>query len=524
LRSNKRTHAHIGSAGASPSRSPSRLQPPVSSLALLFALLLTASAFAREPERPPNVLIICADDHAAYVTGCYGNSQVRTPNIDRLAAEGLRFDRAYCNSPVCTASRQSFLTGRYPRTIGVTQLKTALPDSEVTLAETYKLAGWDTAAIGKMHFNSDLAHGFDLRIDTPDYRRWLKEQTRAPLPPGTPVQPPWKPFKDPARIWLNSAALPIDNVEAQTDGMYFADQAAGFLAKKRAKPFLLMVSFYEPHSPYRFPLEYRGRHNPASFTVPQPGPEDDDQIPAIFRDLTTAEKQGVNAAYHTSVEFMDACVGRVLEALRVNELADDTLVIYLGDHGYMLGQHGRFEKHCSYEEAVRVPLIMRWPKRIAAGRSSRAFVELVDLVPTIHELCGYQLTPPLQGKSLLPLIDIKTTKHREFVVVEYAQNDEVMIRDNDWKLIYERGAQQRQDGYATGRPLVPHQFRLYDMRADKAEMHNVVADPANAATVKRLTDALVYRLATTAREPSKVPPLAEPLAVLDYCVQSHDVE
>ncbi|MEX2114854.1 MAG: sulfatase-like hydrolase/transferase [Pirellulales bacterium] len=504
---------------------PTFLQPTAYSLPpLLPLLLLAAGAVAREPERPPNVLIICADDHAAYVAGTYGNELARTPNIDRLAAGGLRFDRAYCNSPVCTASRQSFLTGRYPRTIGVTQLKTPLPDSEVTLAETYKLAGFDTAAIGKMHFNSNLAHGFDLRIDTPEYRRWLAQQTRPPALSGLEVQPPWRPFKDPARVWLNSAALPVDTVAAQADGTYFAEQAAEFLQSPREKPFLLMVSFYEPHSPYRFPREYRGRHDPASFLVPEPGPEDDDQIPAIFRDLTPAEKQGINAAYYTSVAYMDACVGRVLDALAEAELTEDTLVIYLGDHGYMLGQHGRFEKHCSYEEAVRVPLIFRWPKRIAAGRHTRAFVELVDLVPTIHELCGYDLTPPLQGRSLLPLIDAKTTRHRDHVIVEYAQNDEVMIRDNDWKLVYERGAQRRDDGYDTGRPLVANQFRLYDMYSDRGEMHNVAGDPANAATVKRLTDLLAYHLATTAREPAKVPPLDEPLAVLDYCVQSHDVE
>jgi choline-sulfatase len=491
-------------------------------LALLAALATHASA--REPERPPNVLIICADDHAAYVTGAYGNPQVRTPNIDRLAAGGLRFERAYCNAPVCTASRQSFLTGRYPSTIGVTQLRTALPDSEVTLAETYKLAGYDTAAIGKMHFNSKLAHGFDLRIDQPEYRRWLQQQTRPPLPEGMQVQPPWRPFKDPARVWLNSAALPVDTTEAQSDGTYFAERAADFLKAEHEKPFLLMVSIYEPHSPYRFPVEYHGRHDPATFDVPEPGPEDDDQIPAIFRDLTREEKQGINAAYTTSVEYMDSCVGRVLEALSQAELTEDTIVIYFGDHGYMLGQHGRFEKHCSYEEAVRVPLIIRWPKRIAAGRRTRAFVELVDIVPTIHELCGYNVTKPLQGRSLLPLIDAQTTKHRDHVVVEYAQNEEAMIRDNDWKLVYERGANRRQDGYDTGRPLVPHQFRLYDMFSDRQEMHNVADDPRNAGTVKRLTDMLAYHLATTAREPAKVPPLDDPLAVLDYCVQSHDVE
>src|SRR5262249_34933431 len=119
---------------------------------------------AVEPRRP-NVLWICADDHAAYVCGAYGNQVVRTPNIDTLAAGGMSFERALCNSPVCTASRQSFLTGRYPRTIGVTRLGTALPESETTLAELLRDAGYDTAAIGKMHFNSDLPHGFATRID-----------------------------------------------------------------------------------------------------------------------------------------------------------------------------------------------------------------------------------------------------------------------------------------------------------------------------------------------------------------------
>jgi len=473
--------------------------------------------------RPPNVLVICADDHAAYVTGAYGNSIVRTPNIDRLAAEGIRFDRAYCNSPVCTASRQSFLTGRYPRSIGVTQLQTALPESEVTLAETYRLAGYDTASIGKMHFNSDLKHGFDLRVDTPEHRAWLKRQPVTPPPADVAFQPPWRPFKDPARVWLNSACLPVDQTDAQLDGSFFAHQADEYLAGPRAKPFFLMVSFYEPHSPYRFPLEYRDRHSADEFTAPEVGPEDDDQIPEIFRELSDTEKRGIQAAYYTSVEYMDACVGRVLSALERSGHAQDTIVIYLGDHGYMLGEHGRFEKHCSYEEAVRVPLVIRFPGRIAAGRSTRALVELVDLAPTIHELCGFDVTAPLQGKSMLPLLKATTTKHRDHVVVEYAQNDEVMIRDADWKLIYERGAQRRTDGYDTGRPLRPHQFRLYDLHADAAELHNLAADPAHAATVKRLTDLLVTHLQETARQPELVPVSPDPVVVLDYAVQSHDV-
>ncbi|MBI3836821.1 MAG: sulfatase [Planctomycetia bacterium] len=473
--------------------------------------------------RPPNVLVICADDHAAYVTGAYGNKTVRTPNIDRLAAGGIRFLRAYCNSPVCTASRQSFLTGRYPRSIGVTRLETPLPESEVTMAETLRLAGFDTAAIGKMHFNSDSKHGFDVRIDLAEHRAWLAGQSRDALPTDLEVQPPWRPFKDPARVWLNSFCRPVGATDREMDGTYFAEQAAAYLQSPRAKPFFLMVSFYEPHSPFRFPLEYRGRHDPAKFIVPKLGPEDDEQIPAVFRGLTDAEKQGIAAAYYTSVEFMDKNVGLVLEALDRSGQARDTIVIYLGDHGYLLGQHGRFEKHTSYEEAIRVPLVMRFPNRIAAGRGTQAFVELVDLVPTIYELCDYQVTAGLQGRSLLPLLRGTTTRHREHVIVEYAPNEEVMIRDQYWKLIYARGAERRTDGYDTPGPLVRNKFRLYDLVEDPGEMNNVAQDPAHAEVVKRMRDLLVEHLAKTARQPELLPASVNPLTVLDFCVQSRDV-
>src|SRR5262245_31205148 len=246
----------------------------------VFALVLSASttsvSFAGEVHRP-NVLWICADDHAAYVCGAYGNKIVRTPHIDALAAAGMRFDRAFCNSPVCTASRQSFLTGRYPRTIGVTQLATALPESEITLAELLRDAGYDTAAIGKMHFNSELKHGFETRVDLADHQKWLQAKGRAPISANIETQPPWKPFRDPARIWLNSAAKPLALTAADMPGAYLADQAAQFLARRGVPdrdgrgavrlPFFLMVSFYEPHSPFHFPVEYRGRHKPDEFSV-----------------------------------------------------------------------------------------------------------------------------------------------------------------------------------------------------------------------------------------------------------------
>jgi iduronate 2-sulfatase len=170
-----------------------------------------------------------------------------------------------------------------------------------------------------------------------------------------------------------------------------------------------------------------------------------------------------------------------------------------------------------------VPLVMRLPDRIAAGRGTQALVELVDLVPTVYELCGFRPTAPQQGRSLMPLLRGSTSQHRDHVIVEYAPNDEATIRDRDWKLVYERGAQRRTDGYDTAGPLVPNRFRLYDLFQDPGETKNLAADPAQAETVKRLSDLLVDHLVKTARQPELLPVTADPLTVLEFCVQSRDV-
>jgi choline-sulfatase len=493
------------------------------------ALLLAGAAVlhalpASAGERRPNVLWICADDHAPYVCGAYGNKVVRTPNLDRLAAGGMRFDRAYSNAPVCTASRQSFLTGRYPRTLGVTQLSTALPDGTPTLATTLRAAGFDTAAIGKMHFNSALKHGFDLRIDLPDHARYLKKRGRRALPAGVAVQPAWRPFRDPASVWLNSDCRPFGAVDADMAGTFLAGQAAEYLRKGRKKPFFLMVSFYEPHSPFRFPVEYRGRHKPERFAVPKVGPEDDAQIPAVFRGLTARQKQGIIAAYYTSVEFMDKNVGLVLDALAKSGRRKDTLVVYTGDHGYMLGQHGRFEKHCCYEPAARAPLLVRWPGRVKGGQSTTALVEFVDIAPTLLQACRVAVPKGVQGKSLLPLLEGKAKKGREHVIVEYAENEEGMIRTERWKLVYCTGKRKRQDGYATGRPLPGRTVRLYDMEKDPDEMTNLAGKPAHAARVKALTRLLAEHMKRTARQPELLPRTDDVHVLLAHCLKSRDVK
>jgi choline-sulfatase len=491
-------------------------------LPVLALLVATSLLGATEPSRL-NVLWICADDHAPYVCGAYGNKVVRTPHLDRLAASGLRFDRAFCNAPVCTASRQSFLTGRYPRTLGVTQLTTPLPAGTITLATLLRAAGYDTAAIGKMHFNSKLTHGFDERIDLPEHSRHLKARGARPIPRDVPVQPVWRPFRDPARVWLNSDCRPFGAVDADMAGTFFAEQAAAYLGKKRSRPLFLMVSFYEPHSPFRFPVEYRGRHRPDTFEVPRVGPEDDDQIPAIFRPLTRRDKQGILAAYYTSTEFMDKNVGVVLNALKRSGRADNTLVVYTGDHGYMLGQHGRFEKHCCFEPAVRSALLMRWPGTIKPGQHTSALVEFVDIAPTILQACKVPVPASIQGKSLLPLVRGTTRKHRDHVIAEYSENEEAMIRTERWKLIYSTGKRARKDGYATGRPLPGRTIRLYDLRSDPDEMTNLAGKPEQADRVKTLTRQLAEHMKRTARQPGLLPRTEDVHELLAHCLQPRDV-
>lgn len=497
-------------------------------LGSLTALVVLLSPLAARAETPktPNVLWICADDLAAYVCGAYGNTIVKTPNLDRLADGGMRFDRAYCNSPVCTASRQSFLTGQYPRTLGVTQLKTALPDSTLTLPKM--LAGdahrYDTAAIGKMHFNSNLKHGFDMRLDMPEYRKALMARGAKPLPEGVAVLPAWKPFQDPARVWLNSDVRPYGAVDADMSGTYFAEQAVKYLEEKRDKPFFLIVSFYEPHSPFHFPVEYRGRHKPDEFAVPKLGPDDDAQIPAIFRNMTDKEKQGINAAYYTSTEFLDRNVGIVLDALKKSGKERDTIVVFTGDHGYMLGQHARFEKHCCFEPAIRSPLVIRYPAAVQPKQHTSALVEFIDIVPTVLDFCDIAKPDVVQGKSLAPLLRGKVQGHREHVFVEYSENEEAAVLSERWKLIYCTGKREREDGYKTGKPLPGRTIQLFDRVNDPEEVKNLAKVPEQAKRVEEMTTLLAEHLKRTAREPKLLPKDSDVHALLEFCLQPRDVK
>ncbi len=481
-------------------------------IALLFSLLTSHFSLrnaALASDQRPNVLLIVGDDHSADVYGAYGNPRAQTPNLDRLAAEGVRFDRAFCNSPMCTSSRQSFLTGRYAHSVGVTMLSHALGDDAYTLAHRLREKGYRTAAFGKMHFNAPRLHGFEVHLDLGDWQKVDRERRNRPLPEGVEVQPPWKPFRDPARIWLNGFYRPYPRYDDEMPDSWYAEQAITFMESHRDEPFFVQLGFHEPHSPYWFPVEFAKRFDPASFTVPPIGPEDVPQIPRIFADLTVADKQGIRASYYTSVAFLDEKVGQVLAALdRLGE-RDDTLVVYLGDHGYHLGEHGRIEKHCFFERPVRAPLVMRFPHHIREGGSNTALVEFVDVVPTVLDYLGVESDPnaapprDLHGLSLRPLIEAATPKLHDAVFSEYQPTQEAMVRTERYKLIYHTGTITDWLGYEPLMPPEGRTIRLYDLKEDPEEYHNVAGDPANAKLVADLLDRLAdwYRRTPPAGDP-----------------------
>jgi choline-sulfatase len=484
-----------------------------------------AAQAAPKTRRRPNLLFILADDHAGYVLGCDGNPLARTPHLDRLASQGTRFSAHYCNSPVCTASRQSFFTGQMPHMAGVTRLPTPLAEDKPTLARQLKKAGYDTAVFGKMHFNRPAQpglHGFDVPFTEQELTRaWNKDVKVRPLPEGVATKPPWRPFKDPARIWLNADKLPYPRYESDMRSLYQFGLAEKFLEEHRTQPFALWVSFMEPHSPYDFPLEDRDRFAPSRFTVPRVGPEDGPQIPLIFRDLSDADKRGIIASYYTSVAYLDRSLGRVLDTLRRLDLENDTLVVYMADHGYSLGQHGRFEKHCGYDPALRVPLLMRWPGKIREGVVTD-FTEHIDVPATLTDMLAIDPLPIQQGATLRGYLEHgRTAQPRNHIFSEYLENEEAFVRTERWKLIFCSGKRKRTDGYETDNPTPGRYVRLFDLRLDPGEFANVA--PRNAETVAALEKLMLQRFRSTHPEAAQEPRGLSMEESLEWYVRPRDV-
>jgi arylsulfatase A-like enzyme len=479
---------------------------------------------ARAQSRRPNFLFLIADDHAGYVLGAAGNPKAVTPHLDRLASEGTRFASHFCNSPVCTPSRQSLLSGLLPHAAGVTRLPTPLSEEKTTLADRFREAGYRTAVFGKMHFNrpgKPGLHGFETCMTEREiHEGWLRDVKPREIPTDIAVKPPWRPFKDPARVWLNAEKRPYPRFDGEMRSDYCVRQALDWLGANQSKPFAVWVSLQEPHSPFDFPIEYRDRLSASNFPAPAVGPEDAWQIPLIFRDLSNEEKSGIIAAYYTSTMFLDHNLGRVLNRLRELRLDENTMVVYLADHGYSLGQHGRFEKHCGYDPAMHVPLIIRWPGKVRAGVVDN-LTEHCDVPATITDMMDLKPLPNAQGLSLKPYLTGRDPEVRSTIFCEYLENEEVFARTKRWKYIYCSGKRRRGDGYETDNPAPGRYHRLYDLVSDPNEWRDVAA--RHPDVVAQLQTAILDRYRRTHPDAEKEPSRASKEDLLDFYVRPRDV-
>lgn len=460
----------------------------------LAAAVFWGSLAAAETNQPasandsarPNILFIVSDDLNNSL-GCYGNPVVKSPNIDRIAARGMRFDRAYCNYPVCNASRASFLSGRRPDTTGVfdnaTPPRSNLQDA-VFLPEFFRQHGYHTIKVGKIFHTGD---AFE------DPRCWetdIRETEQAKNPPAEQILR----RQGPDGIVLRAKD------EETWDG-FVARRAVGLMQEAAAsgKPFFVAAGFRRPHAPYIAPEKYYALYQPDELR-PRPGPPEHlAKIPDIAltyridgkRRFPEQRPGDTIAAYYASISFMDAQVGVLLDGLDRLGLRDRTIVVFVSDHGYHLGEHGGlWHKLSLFEECARVPLIVAAPGR-KPGASLR-LVESVDLYPTLAELCGLPQPVGLEGTSFQPLLDdpVRPWKSAAFTVVSRPRKN-VEPRDPKFG-----------DMTSLGRTVFDGRWRytawpdgseeLYDHHDDPLEYKNLAAEPEQrdqlAAMKKRIAD------------------------------------
>ncbi len=409
---------------------------PMHSLLLLITSCVLSAVFADETRLTttrPNVLFIAVDDLRPEL-GCFG-ARALTPNIDRLAASGLQFDRAYCNQAVCGASRLSLMTGLYPeftgeRTFHVTDWRKRWADV-VTLNQHFKAGGYTTIGLGKIYHGSSGAG-----VDPENWTEWVTVRGQEY---GDPASRKAMRVSNGKRRGPSTEAadVPDDN---HADGNRAAVGAARIRQlAKTDKPFFLAVGFTKPHLPFVAPQKYWDLYQRESFSLPQnlgfpPG------YPSYARNVSAGElraysdiplegtpadfPQSLNKrlihGYHACVSYMDRNVGVLLEALKNSGAAKNTIVVFWADHGWKLGDHTSWCKHTNFECDARVPLIIHHPAMSSAKGNSQSLVELIDLYPTLSELCGLETPSHVQGKSLVPVLSDPSASHRDSAYSSYA--------------------------------------------------------------------------------------------------------
>ena len=436
------------------------------------------------PAKRPNVLFVVVDDLASTL-GCYGDVVARTPNIDRLAAGGVRFDRAYNQLPLCNPTRASVMTGLRPDRIKVYDLdrhfRDEVPDA-VTLPQAFQKRDYLSARVGKIyHYNVPASIGTNGFDDPPSWNLRLNPKGRDKSDEALVFNA--EPHR---KISASLSWLAADGAdEEQTDGM-ITTRAIELLEKNRKRPFFLAVGFFRPHTPFVAPKKYFDMYPLDELRLPYAPANDRDDIPvAAFAHNCPVPHYNLERpvllkalqAYYACVSFIDAQVGRLLAALDRLELAENTIVVFWSDHGYHLGEHnGIWQKRTLFEQAARAPLIIRAPGARGNGRSCSRIVEFVDIYPTVAALAGVPVPEGLDGRSLGPLLDDPGASWDGFAVTQ-------VLRPADKRLASAvmgcsiRTERWRYTEWAEGREGV----ELYDHRNDPLEFNNLAVKPDKAA-------------------------------------------
>ena len=459
----------------------------------------------------PNILWICTDQQRFDTLGCYGNRHVRTPRLNSLAASGFLFENAFCQHPMCTPSRASFLTGRYPRTVGTRQNGQSIPETELLITRLLADAGYDCGLSGKLHIscvNPSVSPGTERRIDdgytefhwmhhpypdwpTNEYQLWLAEQ-------GVP----WydEPFQGSP---FTRTGMP----EQHHHTTWCAQKAIDFISDRAdsSAPWLFSVNTFDPHHIFDPPIEYFDRYldNLDDLPLPAWAPGELDNKPSCQRDhfklgyddrtfetMSERDHRIARAGYLAMCDLIDVQVGRMLDTLERTGQRDSTIVIFTSDHGELLGDHGLYYKGpMVYDPSIHIPLIISMPGTIPENSMTADLVELVDIAPTLADACGLPAQPQMHGRSLWPLLTGEAIDEREDIYCEsYDSNIDgspdifiTMVRTARHKLAAVHG---------TG------EGELYDLEADPGETVNLWNSPDYSELkldmYRRLCDRMAY--------------------------------
>ncbi|MFW5821127.1 MAG: sulfatase [Bacteroidota bacterium] len=396
-----------------------RVSKTILSTGLLVSTVI--SSYAQESESP-NIIFIAADDLNIDI-GCYGNDQVKTPNLDRLAEMGVRFNNAYCQQALCGPSRASIMTGMRPNTTGFVRLwdniRELKPDV-VTMGQYFQQRDYYVGRVGKIyHYGNPSEIGTDGHDDT---LTWLERFNPAGIDKiheDSIIRFPGGKTGIKGRLGISMAYWdPVSEDSEHTDGMV-ADRAIEMIGRNKDKPFFIAAGFFNPHCPYVAPKKYFDLYPLEEISIPDldEARKDLEDVPAMaiqrdtpnwpyfFEGISVEEARKCKQAYYASVSFVDAQVGRLLDALDKNKLLENTIIVFWSDHGYFLGEKGLWYKRKNFERSVKVPLIIAGYGVKEQNKVVSQPVELLDLYPTLVECSGNTAPDDLDGKSLLPFLD-----------------------------------------------------------------------------------------------------------------------